>query len=151
MKNLCAELERTWHDEIPISKAMGIRVAEFTNDRLVVRAQLAPNINVHGTAFAGSLYSIAALCGWGMTWLQLKTRAIVGSIVIADGRIQYDRPVKSEIVASCRFSADEHAAALGRLAADGKTRFPLECVIEASGGDVAARFGGDYAVRIETH
>jgi thioesterase domain-containing protein len=148
MKNLCAELERTWHDEIPISKAMGIRVSEFADDRLVVRAQLAPNINVHGTAFAGSLYAIAALCGWGMTWLQLKVRAIDGSIVIADGRIKYDRPVKSEIVASCRFSADEHAEALGRLTADGKTRFPLECVIEAN-GDVAARFGGDYAVRID--
>jgi len=148
MRTLCAELERTWHEEIPISKAMGIRVGEFANDRLVVRAQLAPNINVHGTAFAGSLYAIAALCGWGMTWLQLKTRAIDGSIVIADGRIKYDRPVKSEIVATCRFSPDAHAEALRRLEADGKTRFPLECSIEAN-GEVAARFGGEYAVRLE--
>ena len=148
MRTLCAELERTWHEEIPISKAMGIRVGEFANDRLVVRAQLAPNINVHGTAFAGSLYAIAALCGWGMTWLQLKTRAIDGSIVIADGRIKYDRPVKSEIVATCRFSPNEHAEALRRLEADGKTRFPLECSIEAN-GEVAARFGGEYAVRLE--
>jgi len=147
MKHLCTELERTWHDEIPISKAMGIRVGEFANDRLVVRAQLAPNINVHGTAFAGSLYAIAALCGWGMTWLQLKVRAIDGSIVIADGRIHYDRPVKSEIVASCRFSADEYAEALARLESEGKTRFPLECSIEAD-GVIAARFDGDYAVRL---
>jgi thioesterase domain-containing protein len=148
MNTLCAELERTWHEEIPISKAMGIRVGEFANDRLVVRAQLAPNINVHGTAFAGSLYAIAALCGWGMTWLQLKLHAIDGSIVIADGRIHYERPVKSEIVATCRFVAADHAVALARLEADGKTRFPLECLIEAN-GDVAARFGGDYAVRVE--
>ena len=85
MKNLCIELEQTWHEEIPISKAMGIRVADFANDQLVVRAELEPNINVHGTAFAGSLYAIAALCGWGMTWLQLRSRRIDGSIVIADG------------------------------------------------------------------
>jgi len=148
MKSLCAELERTWHDEIPISKAMGIRVGEFANDRLVVRARLEPNINVHGTAFAGSLYAIAALCGWGMTWLQLRTHAIDGSIVIADGRIHYERPVKSEIVATCRFAADEHAEVLARLKSDGKARFPLECLIDTH-GEVAARFGGDYAVRIE--
>jgi thioesterase domain-containing protein len=69
----------------------------------VVRAELEPNINVHGTAFAGSLYAIAALCGWGMTWLQLKTRHIDGSIVIAEGNIRYARPwprKSSHVVAS---------------------------------------------------
>ena len=110
MKNLCIELERTWHEEIPISKAMGIRVADFANDQLVVRAELEPNINVHGTAFAGSLYAIAALCGWGMTWLQLRSRRIDGSIVIADGKIHYDRPVKEPIVATCRFIAERSGA-----------------------------------------
>ena len=148
MKNLCAELERTWHEEIPISKAMGIRVTDFANDQLVVRAELEPNINVHGTAFAGSLYAIAALCGWGMTWLQLKTRRIDGSIVIADGNIHYERPVKEPIVATCRFILTDQADALARLKAQGKTRFNLECVIRANGND-AARFTGEYAVRVE--
>jgi thioesterase domain-containing protein len=148
MKNLCAELERTWHEEIPISKAMGIRVADFANDQLVVRAELEPNINVHGTAFAGSLYAIAALCGWGMTWLQLKTRRIDGSIVIADGRIHYERPVKEPIIATCRFVLNDQADAMERLKSHGKTRFNLECVVRANGND-AARFTGDYAVRVE--
>ena len=150
MTDLSAELERIWHAEIPISKAMGIRVDEFANDRLVVRAALAPNINVHGTAFAGSLYAIAALCGWGMTWLQLKTRRIDGSIVIADGRIHYERPVASDIVAECRFGSNVQAEALTRLLAEGKTRFALECSIQSNGHD-AARFSGDYAVRVGTH
>lgn len=147
MKDLCIELERTWHEEIPISKAMGIRVADFANDQLVVRAELEPNINVHGTAFAGSLYAIAALCGWGMTWLQLRSRRIDGSIVIADGKIHYDRPVKEPIVATCRFVATDQADALARLTSQSKTRFMLDCVIRANGND-AARFTGDYAVRV---
>ncbi len=148
MKNLCAELEQTWHEEIPISKAMGIRVMDFANDQLVVRAELEPNINVHGTAFAGSLYAIAALCGWGMTWLQLKTRHIDGSIVIADGHIHYERPVKEPIVATCRFILSDQSEALARLKSQGKTRFNLECVVRANGND-AARFTGEYAVRVE--
>jgi len=153
MKLLCAELQRTWHAEIPISAAMAIEVVEFANDRLVVRAPLAPNINVHGTAFAGSLYAIAALCGWGMTWLQLKTRHIDGSIVIADGHIHYAAPVQQEIIASCRFDGADLATAMARLIGTGKTRFKLDCAIDAHGIE-AARFTGDYAVRLrqaQTH
>jgi thioesterase domain-containing protein len=147
MKLLCAELQRTWHQEIPISAAMKVEVVEFANDRLVVRAPLAPNINVHGTAFAGSLYALAALCGWGMTWLQLKSRHIDGGIVIADGHIHYAAPVQQEIVASCSFGGAELETAMARLTSTGKTRFKLDCVINAHGAE-AARFTGDYAVRL---
>ena len=150
MKNLCIELERTWHGEIPISKAMGIRVADFANDQLVVRAELEPNINVHGTAFAGSLYAIAALCGWGMTWLQLKTRGIDASIVIADGKIHYERPVQEAIVATCAFSIRDQADSFVRLRSEGKSRLLLECVINAHGAE-AARFTGVYAARLNRH
>jgi thioesterase domain-containing protein len=147
MKALLAELQRTWHQQIPISAAMGIEVVEFANDRLVVRAPLAPNINVHGTAFAGSLYAVAALCGWGMTWLQLKTRSIDGSIVIADGQIHYAAPVQQEIVVACQFDGAALATAMARLMSTGKTRFKLDCIIDAHGAE-AGRFTGDYAVRL---
>ena len=72
-------------------------------NRLEIRAALAPNVNVHGTAFAGSLYAIAALCGWGSTWLALRSRALGAHIVIADGHIKYARPVAETIVATCLF------------------------------------------------
>ncbi len=147
MNALCAELERTWHTEIPISAAMGISVVEFTNDVLVVRADLAPNVNVHGTAFAGSLYAIAALCGWGMTWLQLKSRAIDGSIVIANGNIHYAAPVQQAIVATCRFEGAAQDTAMARLVSAGKARFNLSCSIAAHERE-AALFTGEYAVRL---
>jgi thioesterase domain-containing protein len=146
-KKLCAELERTWHEQIPISKAMGISVVDFANDQLVVRADLAPNVNVHGTAFAGSLYAISSLCGWGMTWLQLKMRGIDASIVIADGKIHYERPVKEAIVATCAFSIRDQADCFARLRDEGKARLLLECVTHAS-GEPAVRFTGVYAMRL---
>ena len=141
-------LERIWHREIPISAAMGIRIAGLANDTLEARAALAPNVNVHGTAFAGSLYAIAALTGWGAVWLALERRGIDGHIVIADGTIQYLRPVAGEIVARCRFASAEHASAWQTLEATGKCRFPLEVAIAGDGED-AARFRGSYAVRLE--
>ncbi len=145
---LIEQLQRVWHDEIPISKGMGIRIESFTDDTLIARAALAPNINVHGTAFAGSLYAIAALTGWGATWLQLEQRALSASIVIAAGAIDYDKPIADDIVARCRFDAASHATAWTELARNGKCRFPLECELGAN-DVVAARFRGDYAVRLK--
>jgi len=144
---LARELETVWHREIPISAGMGISVKEYDGRRLVVSAPLAPNVNVHGTAFAGSLYAIAALCGWGITWLTLKQRALDAHIVIANGHIDYHRPVAETIVATCALEPDVHRDAFDRLASAGKTRFPLVCRIGA-GEAPAASFNGDYAVRL---
>ena len=62
-------LARTWRTEIPITDAMDLGPVRFDDHGLTVRADLAPNVNVHGTAFAGSLYAIAALSGWGLVHL----------------------------------------------------------------------------------
>ena len=50
---------------------MTLEPIAFESHRLTVEAELAPNVNVHGTAFAGSLYAIAALSGWGLVHLEL--------------------------------------------------------------------------------
>jgi thioesterase domain-containing protein len=147
VNGLTAELERIWHTEIPISAAMDVRIHRFADDALEVHAALAPNVNVHGTAFAGSLYAIAALTGWGLTWLQLRRRSLSGHIVIAEGAIRYTRPVAEDIVARCRFDAARHAPAFAQLRDAGKCRLALDCSIVTSAGE-AATFNGQYAVRI---
>ncbi len=140
---LCDELTTTWYEQIPLSKAMAVELVSFENDVLTVAAELEPNINLHGTGFAGSLYAINALCGWSMVHLQLKLRELEGSIVLADGRISYSRPARERIVAVCDFG--EQVGALDTLAETGKARFTLTSTI-ASGGKPAATFEGDYAV-----
>ena len=140
---LCEELTSVWYEQIPLSAAMGVELISFDNNLLQVAAELAPNINLHGTGFAGSLYAINALCGWSMVHLQLQVRKLEASIVLADGRIKYARPVTERIVASCDFG--EQVGALDRLTETGKARFTLTSVIN-SGGRAAATFEGDYAV-----
>jgi len=141
------ELQKTWHEEIPISAAMAIEVSDFRNDQLIVTADLKPNINVHGTAFAGSLYAIAALCGWGSTWLQMKRLQADTSIVIAEGHISYLRPVTERIFARCYFDADTHTQSLHRLMESGKERFELAVEIFHR-EEVLANFAGCFAVRL---
>lgn len=140
---LCAELTAVWYEQIPLSAAMGVELQSFRDNVLTVGADLGPNINLHGTGFAGSLYAINALCGWSMVHLQLQLRQLEGSIVLADGRINYSRPVKERIVAVCDFG--EQLSALDILQETGKARFTLTSCIH-SGGKPAATFEGDYAV-----
>ena len=142
------QLQTTLHREIPITRAIALVVRAYDGTRLTVAAPLAPNVNVHGTGFAGSLYSVAALCGWGMMYLQLIEADIDGSIVIADADIKYLSPEHGELVARCDLASHpDFAAAIAALRQDGKARFALDVSI----GDVTApvaRFTGRYAVRV---
>jgi hypothetical protein len=50
--------------EFALAKHMGIRVESADDAAVVLRAPLTLNANYKGTAFGGSLYSVAVLAGW---------------------------------------------------------------------------------------
>ena len=142
-----AELAATWHGEIPITAAMDLAPERFDAHALRVRARLAPNVNVHGTAFAGSLYAVAALSGWGLVHLELGAAGLDGSIVIAKGSIEYLKPVQEDIVSVCSSDDAEVEDVMARLRADGRVRWPLTAFIGAAGRE-AVRFEGVYAIKL---
>ena len=53
------ELTRKIRSAIPVSAAMQFSIDYLQVDEIRVSAPLQPNINVHGTGFAGSIYSMA--------------------------------------------------------------------------------------------
>mgnify|MGYP003508731317 CR=1 FL=1 len=77
--------------------AMAIAVETYDGTTLTVRAPLAPNRNLHGTAFAGALFSVCVLTGWGATWLRFREQGLTGLIVVADSRIEYHKAVTGDI------------------------------------------------------
>lgn len=97
----CAELQSTWHETIPISEQMGIQLHQYTGKTLENRASLNKNINIHGTMFAGSIFSLATLTGWGMIFLKLKEKSLTGEIVLGDGNIHYHKPITMQPRAVC--------------------------------------------------
>ena len=146
LHDLCTDLQAIWYQQIPLSKAMDMRIVDFADNTLTCCASLAPNVNVHGTAFAGSLYAVQALTGWGMMHLQLQLHELDASIVIANGQIDYAKPVAEEIVVSCSFAGQE--AAMDNLQKSGKGRFQLTSKVQLSDGSSAGSFFGLYAVRL---
>ncbi len=106
MREKLSVLEQTLHQEVPLTEQMGVRVESHDGHELVLHADFEPNINIHGTAFGGSLYSICAVTCWGMLHLKFEEAEIDAHSVLGQARISYMRPVKGDIRARCRLPED---------------------------------------------
>ena len=95
------QLAETWQQTIPLSQFMQLNITGFDGYQLRCSAPLAPNINLHQTMFAGSIYTLATLTGWGMLYMQLKAAGLQGAQVLANANIRYLRPVSSEPEVRC--------------------------------------------------
>jgi len=142
---LCDELTATWHSEIPIVAAMGATVERYDGRSLTVRAPLQPNRNVHGTTFAGSLYSACVLTGWGAVWLALRERGLAGVIYAAESTVQYRKAVTGDFVCRCSPDADALDAGLKLFEESGRATFELVCTID-NADKRAVTFAGKYVV-----
>ena len=96
---LLTQLQNTWHSTIPLSQFMQVIPLSFSGAELQVTAPLAPNINLHNTMFAGSIYTLMTLTGWGMVWLQQQRLTVQGDIVLADANIKYIKPITADPIA----------------------------------------------------
>eukprot|EP01063_Lacrimia_lanifica_P019593 TRINITY_DN2701_c0_g1_i1.p1 TRINITY_DN2701_c0_g1~~TRINITY_DN2701_c0_g1_i1.p1 ORF type:complete len:321 (+),score=61.49 TRINITY_DN2701_c0_g1_i1:53-964(+) len=135
------ELQASWRNGIPVSDVMGIRFESYTDWHFAASAPLLPNINVHGTMFAGSIYSLATLAGWGATHLLFRATGLEGSIVLADASIKYRRPVKQAPRAVIDLSSC--AGDFGGVQDGGKASFSVPVVIydgDTPVGDFTGRF-----------
>lgn len=101
----CKQLQDIWYETIPISEQMGIKLHQFSGKTLENRASLNKNINLHGSMFAGSIFSLATLTGWGMIFLQLKQKNLSGDIVLGDGNIHYHKPITMQPRALCHIES----------------------------------------------
>jgi thioesterase domain-containing protein len=139
----CKLLQGIWHDTIPISKQMGINIHQYTGRTLETRASLNKNINLHGTMFSGSIFSLATLTGWGMIFLQLKEKGLDGEIVLSDGNIHYYKPIVIQPRALCNI--ESLSGKLEPLSKNKKCQIKLNVAI-LDGDNAVAEFSGVFEV-----
>ena len=137
-----AELEAYLHERIQVSRLMEIKVAECESGRLVLTAPLEVNHNHFGTAFGGSLATLATLAGYSALWMALGDRE--AHVVVKRSEINYLRPVRKEIRATCEIPGGEALDGFRRaLASRGKARMDLSVVIEED-GETCVEFTGQF-------
>jgi thioesterase domain-containing protein len=142
-------LTRTLHREVPLTRQMGVSVVEYDGVRLVVTADFGPNVNIHGTAFGGSQFSICAVAGWALLHLKYEEAGVHALSVLGNASIDYFRPVKGEIRAFCHLPEDAAFEPFMRRVGNGE-RAAIALVTEILVGEqVAARFQGRYSAIFE--
>jgi thioesterase domain-containing protein len=138
-------LEAVLHREVPLTAHMGVRVVSIDTDELIISADLQPNINIHGTAFGGSLYSICAIACWAMLHIQSLRAGLSVHSVLGSAEINYDHPVRGVIEARCALpQSDRFDAYLQRLAQGQKAAIEMRASVLTAKGE-AVEFKGRYS------
>lgn len=145
------ELEALLHERIPLTQALGCKVISAGIEGVRLRAPLALNVNPHGTAFAGSLSSLALVAGWAWMLVSLRAENQEGAVVVRRCEIDYLSPVTGEFECLC---PPPEAAAWGRflstLAKRRRARLDLTPQLSQIDGIARVRARCEYAVSRET-
>ncbi|MGI2261081.1 YiiD C-terminal domain-containing protein [Shewanella sp. GXUN23E] len=139
IQTLLNELAHTWHQTIPVSRFMQLQPVDADNGVLSVSAPLEPNINLHQSMFAGSIYTLCTLTGWGAVWLAQQLGDVEGDIVLGRADIRYLAPIVSAPVASVRFDNID----VGKLRRGQKLKQELQISLSCE-GIPCAQFRGIY-------
>ncbi|TWX55290.1 bifunctional GNAT family N-acetyltransferase/hotdog fold thioesterase [Colwellia hornerae] len=140
---LSTALQNTWHSTIPMSKAMKVTVSYYDQQNLVTTCDELFNKNLHNTMFAGSIYTLSTLTGWGWVYLLMEQKKLTGNIVLADAKIRYHNPIAGIAFAKTGFSLS--SGCIDDLLTDKKIKLSVEVQV-MSGEKVAATFTGLYFV-----
>ena len=134
------------HDNIPLTSAMQLQAHAYDGQTLQITAPLAPNVNDKGTAFGGSLYNIAVLCGWSLLRLKLNEAGLnEKNIVIYEANTRYLLPVTGELHATCTLTGDVLTEFMQPLQKKGRARITLTVAIHQQ-DRTAVEFTGQYVV-----
>jgi len=140
------DAEEYFHEQIPITRAMGLRVVADDENGFIVEAPVALNSNHLGTAFGGSINAVATLAAYGFLWLELRDHG--AHVVVAESSIRFLQPVRETIRAICRRpNPDDWAAFQTRFAAKGNARITLHVTVVEE-GQTAADFEGVFVARV---
>jgi len=143
-------LERELLDEIPLARAMALRVAAYDGDSLALAAPLAPNVNDKGCAFGGSLASLMTLAGWGVVRLAVAARGLDCDIYVQDSAIRYLAPVWDDFETFARLAEGESFDAFFEaLVARGKARLNVACRVPLADGSDAATLAARFVALVK--
>jgi thioesterase domain-containing protein len=134
---------------IPLAKAMGLKLKSYHSSSLTYQIPIEPNINVHQTAFAGSISTLMILTGWAWLNIRLRESAQDASVVLAQHQTKFIAPIKREFSAMCL--APENTLWCNfsnQLQHRGRARIELKVLVEVD-QRCAAEFVGSYVARME--
>jgi thioesterase domain-containing protein len=124
--------------------ALGLTIVEV--EPLTIAAPLAANLNDKGTAFAGSLYSAAALAGWALLTRWCSAESIDAEVALHESSARFLAPARAPFRAMARAPGPADLEKLKRmLARSGRGRTEISVDVSCAEALVMS-FTGAYAV-----
>jgi len=118
-------LQEKIHRTIPLSRAMAYRIVKLGGDHIIVEAPLEPNVNIHGTGFAGSIYSLGMLSAWALGNHIIDLAGLHAALVVAEANIRYRAPIRETIRCRCVLDDDQAQSFVSELRNKGKARMDV--------------------------
>ena len=138
------ELAQYIHEQIPLSKAMGVSVVAVEDDAIILQAPLEPNLNHRQTVFGGSASALAILASWALLHVRLQAAGIADRLVIQHNTMEYQHPILGQFTARSMLERpDAWRQFTVMLARRGRARITVVAVLEHM-GRVAGRFSGQF-------
>lgn len=92
------------NEAIPITDYMQWSIEQLTTQQISTITRLEPNINIHGTVYAGSIYAAAMATGWTVLKYWCDNHHYETQLVAAEASIKYLSPVAANF--SCHSNID---------------------------------------------
>jgi thioesterase domain-containing protein len=145
------EFEQALLADIPLARAMQLRVHAHDGDDLALAAPLAPNINDKGCAFGGSLVSLLTLAGWGLIVLKLAALDRDCDVFVQDSSVRYLAPVWTDFIAHARLAEGESWNTFAdTLTARGRARLRVTCRVALADGSDACTLVARFVAIVRT-
>lgn len=140
------EFEKLIHSQIPITESMGIKVIEFSPSYTKIGAELSKNINHKSTAFGGSINTLLTVCGWAITFANIKPFDKDAHIVIQKSNVEYLNPIHEDFTAECYIEETiTQDKFLAMYKSKGKSRLNVEVICKDE-KTIFAKFKAQYVV-----
>lgn len=146
---LVEKLQTKLHEEIPLTKVMGIEITDYNDKELVTKAPLDININDKGTAFGGSLSTMTIISSWSLSWLISQELGFDSkNIVVIENTNSYKAPVTREILCYTQKPSKEEIQTLkDKLEKKGSASLKITSKI-IENEKTCVEFHGIYVIRL---
>lgn len=91
------ELLKYLHEQIPLTKSLGLQIISINDEGARIRAPLAPNHNHLGSAFGGSLSTMMILSGYIWLYNELLKHGHQAHVILSKEESEYLQPVVTDI------------------------------------------------------
>ncbi|MET0330968.1 MAG: YiiD C-terminal domain-containing protein [Dyella sp.] len=134
--------------DIPLNRAMQLRLHHYDGERLSFALPLAPNINDKGCAFGGALVSALTVAGWGLVVLALRQRGEHCEVFVGESTIRYRRPVWDDFRAEATLAEGaDWARFFTDLDTCGKARIDVQCHVPGDDGEPLASLSARFVAK----